>query len=501
MAQLAGRDVDRDGQLVVCCPYGVPGRELAAGLVEHPLADRDDQVGVLGDADERVRCEQAAGRVLPTDQRLEAEQLTGVGQRHQRLVDEDELVVLQPRAQLALHRHPGDRAFAYAGVEELEAAGAPTSVLRLVHRGVGVAQEDRGRGQRVVGDGDADAAGDVDDLVLVVERLGKRTTDPAGDDRSVLTGADPVAEDDELIAAEPGDRVRTPGRPLQPRGDLEQQRVTGRVPEAVVDDLEPVEVEEEHGEPAGLAFEPDQRLLQPVDEQYPVGQPGQRVLHRLESERLLGPLAVGQVAHDGEDPGDPAVVVELGHHAGLQEQEVRLRGVKLDLGADPFGEHVTQRRLDRVEHRLRDVQLAVGAALGLVGGEPQQGERRRVVIDVPKLGVVADHRVGARLEQPAQVGLGAFELLALRLELVAEPLAVGDVEAQPESPDDGAVVVAQRHLGGDHPGVVAVGPGLALLEVDHRLARTDDVLLVVERRLGVLVGEEVEVAPAEDGLG
>jgi hypothetical protein len=69
------------------------------------------------------------------------------------------------------------------------------------------------------------------------------------------------AQDGELVAAEPGDDVAGPGRLAQPRGDLQQQAVAGLVAEAVVDQLEVVEVQEEDRERAperGLLAQPRQ---------------------------------------------------------------------------------------------------------------------------------------------------------------------------------------------------------------------------------------------------
>ena len=57
----------------------------------------------------------------------------------------------------------------------------------------------------------------------------------------------PAAQHDEFVAAEPGGQVARAGGGKQPPGDLDQQRVPRRVPHRVVDRLEPVEVEEQHG--------------------------------------------------------------------------------------------------------------------------------------------------------------------------------------------------------------------------------------------------------------
>ena len=61
--------------------------------------------------------------------------------------------------------------------------------------------------------------------------------------------AETVGEDHELVTAEPGHRVAVAHGPAEPPGHLDQHRVPGVVPEAVVDRLEAVEVAEEDREP------------------------------------------------------------------------------------------------------------------------------------------------------------------------------------------------------------------------------------------------------------
>src|SRR5262249_38884937 len=50
----------------------LPAQQIAAGLLEHPPVERDDEPGLLGDGEEVVRQQQAAIRVLPAHQRLAA---------------------------------------------------------------------------------------------------------------------------------------------------------------------------------------------------------------------------------------------------------------------------------------------------------------------------------------------------------------------------------------------------------------------------------------------
>ena len=65
--------------------------ELLAGLLEHPLPERDDQAGVLGERDEHVRRQHALHGVVPADERLDAGDAAGL-ERDDRLVEQTELV-------------------------------------------------------------------------------------------------------------------------------------------------------------------------------------------------------------------------------------------------------------------------------------------------------------------------------------------------------------------------------------------------------------------------
>ena len=72
----------------------------------------------------------------------------------------------------------------------------------------------------------------------------------------------------------------------------------------VVDRLEAVEVEEHHGDLGVLAPRGGQRLVQAVEEQHAVRQPGQQVVLGQVAGLLLGLLAVGDVGQDRHVAGD-----------------------------------------------------------------------------------------------------------------------------------------------------------------------------------------------------
>jgi hypothetical protein len=88
-----------------------------------------------------------------------------------------------------------------------------------------------------------------------------------------------------------------------------QQVVTGVMAEGVIDVLEAVEVDHEdrHRDPWAPAA--GQGVLQPVGEQGPVGQAGQRIVQSLADELFLQLLALGVVAGDHRHAGDGTSVV------------------------------------------------------------------------------------------------------------------------------------------------------------------------------------------------
>ena len=83
--------------------------------------------------------------------------------------------------------------------------------------------------------------------------------------------------------------------------------------ETVVDGLEVVEVQEEHGDRVGAAVASVHGVGEPVEKQGAVGQAGERVVEGLVVELLFEGAAVGDIAaveHDGADVG---LIEEVGH--------------------------------------------------------------------------------------------------------------------------------------------------------------------------------------------
>ncbi len=82
------------------------------------------------------------------------------------------------------------------------------------------------------------------------------------------------------VAANAGDRIGGAQARFQPSGDTHQQLIADQMPQAVVDDFEPIQVEEEHGEDViAIPLGAFNGLLQTIDKQDAIGQPGKRVGH------------------------------------------------------------------------------------------------------------------------------------------------------------------------------------------------------------------------------
>ena len=79
---------------------------------------------------------------------------------------------------------------------------------------------------------------------------------------------------DELVAAEPRHRVAVAQALAQPLRHLPAAAVAGVVAQRVVDDLEAVEVDEQHRERARVALRLRERLVQALVEGAAVGQAG-----------------------------------------------------------------------------------------------------------------------------------------------------------------------------------------------------------------------------------
>ena len=220
--------------------------------------------------------------MLPAQQRFEAAQLAG-REIDDGLVVRHELVAFDRQPQVGVELEPAEDDRPHRRVEHLCARLAEG--LGAVHRRIRVAKHFFRCAVRRRTERNADAGRQVDRPAVEIERTREPFLHLVGD---ALRFEDPhvVQQGDELVAAKPRERV--PGgsahivddlkRVLEPPGHDLQQLVADVMPEAVVHELEPVEVEEQHREP--VAFGPTvaiERRLDLIDEMDAVPQAGKAV--------------------------------------------------------------------------------------------------------------------------------------------------------------------------------------------------------------------------------
>jgi len=243
------------------------------------------------------------------------------------------------------------------------------------------------------------------------QRLTQAVADAFGELGGLLRVGEGLGEDGELITAQPGHGVGRADQGGQPDRDRLQQPVADRVAGAVVDLLEVVQVHQQHTDAAAAAGLAGQRLLEPVAEQGPVGEPGEGVVQGLVAELVFELLAVGDVAaveHDALDRG-------LAELAGQQRLHVAPGAV--GTAQPPLGRQGHARAgLGRRQHRRQllvvvGVQQGCQAAANQTLGLPAQ-QTLGAGAGVGDGGVRADDQdqVRAVLDQRAEVALPAGQL-------------------------------------------------------------------------------------------
>ncbi|MNI02304.1 hypothetical protein D3C73_551700 [compost metagenome] len=269
------RNVDRDERQHH--PVLLPLAHLPARLRHDPGVDFCNQTGSFGDRNEFRRRHQAPLRVLPTHQRLDADQATAL-EVVNRLVIDPQLLSVQGAAQFEGDLEPllgvGRQLFGVQGI-----IIAPRA-LGLEQCRVGIAQQLLDA-QRIAGEqADADA-GVYGQLVPInKERLFKALDDPLGQRSGLNQLRTAFGKYGELIPAQPrqGD-ARTEHGP-QALGHSLEQLVANGMPEAVVDHLEVIEIDHQQRAATLMDLCRGQGLFGAVDEQQAVRQIGQRIVVR-----------------------------------------------------------------------------------------------------------------------------------------------------------------------------------------------------------------------------
>ncbi len=340
---------------------------------------------------------------------------------------------------------------------------------------------------------------------------------------------------DELVAAEPRHDVVGADGGDHPLGHGLEQRVAGAVAEAVVDVLEVVEVDVDDAQPCAALRRRLQRLRQLFAEPGAVGQAGQLVVGGHELDALFGaPTGDGDAGDVDGHLQQPRLDRGRRPHGARIHREHRQRlaaigkdrrrpagaiAVRPDelakVGPQRVGEDVGD------DHRL----ATIGRGAARSGARPDLGpvDRLDVVGRQARRGAVAqpapllvEQQDGAQdavelqFDQPRQCVEDRLERRAhgdhfedLRLAVAQQigETAVGDVARNAGDAKDVAARVAHRHLGRQEPGLAARAVVKILLEVDHRPAGADDLLLVVEELLRDLQRQQLEVVLADHVSG
>ena len=328
-----------------CAGRGSPGPP--------PSCRAGRQPDVLGDGHEPAGRHRAPVGVGPAGQPLGAEHPAGAQVDH-RLVVHVELVAASARRR-SLARPNRSSACAAIAESKTRTRLRPASFAAYI-----AASASRSSAEPVVvvevtatpTDAESTASPPVDDERLVEDR-----EQPLGHGAGAgLVGV--LADHEELVAAEAGHGVARPGRRLEPSAHRLQQRVADGVAAGVVDDLEPVEVDEQHARsPRRRPRARPEVLHQPGA----VGQPGEVVGEGRLAQLLLGAAGVGDVG-DHRQPAAGGVPLALERHPGDAEDPPPAAGVRPD-------------QLGAVGARARWVG-GVGAVGGAAGAVPHLGRRQ-----------------------------------------------------------------------------------------------------------------------------
>ena len=130
--------------------------------------------------------------------------------------------------------------------------------------------------------------------------------DLLGERDRIGASAERLEEDHELVAADAGDRVGGSKALGEPLCDPAEHQVADVMPPGIIDPLEAVEVDEEDREARRVPRGPHQELVQAVEHEIAVRQPGERVVRGEMLEGDLGPLELVDLPRDAQQPHDSA---------------------------------------------------------------------------------------------------------------------------------------------------------------------------------------------------
>ncbi len=182
--------------------------------------------------------------MAPAQQRLDGDDAPGL-QIALRLIMHGKLIGREALAQLALQQAGAPRDQVHLRRKETAAVAAVR--LGAVHGQLGVLEQPVGVLTVRREHGDADARAGVHLLAPGIERLAEAVDHPARQRARIVGAAHAGLQDREFVAPEPRDRPGVVHAALQPRGHRAKQQIAAGQAERVVDSLEAIEIEQEHG--------------------------------------------------------------------------------------------------------------------------------------------------------------------------------------------------------------------------------------------------------------
>ena len=316
--ELAERHVHGHRQVVAGF---APRGSLFAGPNQHLTADRDDQSVLFEYRDELIGHYKSTNRVLPAEQRLDSDDYAGFNLEY-RLVHKQELVAFDGKAKVLLEFDVTLHRPAHLGLEH-DVALLSTG-FRFIKGNVRIPQQLLCGHSRSRCDAYRGCHGVQGPIVAKSERLSKDLDHALGrGDRAAGSPAGPIrllrppgpghalCEDDEFVTSQAADGVGLAKRRGEPSGDFDQQLVSYTMAQRVVDVLEVVEIYEKCARRHVVAAAAGKHLFHTVDDQGPIGKPGERVVQGLVPQLggeislgLFGLLEFGDVDEDCPDTDD-----------------------------------------------------------------------------------------------------------------------------------------------------------------------------------------------------
>ena len=213
----------------------------AASFAQHPAAQRDDDVALLGQRDEGIRPQQPFLRVLPAQQGFDRDD-TQVAEAVAWLVMQLEFLVAQGPAQVV---------FQLAAVLDLlvhfggkVAPGILAIGFGLVQGDVGAADQFAGIETLGAGLSDADTDPDVQRLAVIADGLLQQANQACAETVDFAAVVHAAEDHNEFVAAQACDQVAIAGSVAQARRHFLQHRIPGAMAEGVVDRFEVVQIQQ-----------------------------------------------------------------------------------------------------------------------------------------------------------------------------------------------------------------------------------------------------------------